>query len=55
MTMGEPIEIANVTKRFGSQIALSTILAVAKSGLVSPDGAGKTTLIRLMTRTARPR
>ncbi len=56
--MTSPIEILNVTKRFGGHAALSDISATADGGLVTglvgPDGAGKTTLIRLMTGLLAP-
>ena len=52
------IRLANVSKRFGDQTALDNISAGASggmvTGLVGPDGAGKTTLIRLMTGLLAP-
>jgi ABC-2 type transport system ATP-binding protein len=52
------ISIANVTKRFGDQVALKKIAADVEggvvTGLVGPDGAGKTTLIRLITGLLAP-
>jgi ABC-2 type transport system ATP-binding protein len=50
----ELVHLENVTKRFGeAKPALDTISASIRggeiTGLVGPDGAGKTTLIRLMT------
>src|SRR3990172_7179685 len=53
-----PIRLENVTKRFGEDTALSGITAEIGSGmvtgLVGPDGAGKTTLIRLLTGLLAP-
>jgi ABC-2 type transport system ATP-binding protein len=53
-----PIRLENVTKRFGEETALSGITAEIGSGivtgLVGPDGAGKTTLIRLLTGLLAP-
>lgn len=47
------IEVKNVTKRFGAQVALDNLsLSIAPGrifGLLGPNGAGKTTLIRLLT------
>lgn len=47
------IEVRNVTKRFGAQVALDNLsLSIAPGrifGLLGPNGAGKTTLIRLLT------
>lgn len=50
----ELVRLADVTKRFGDarpalQSVSGTILGGQITGLVGPDGAGKTTLIRLMT------
>ncbi len=50
----ELVRLADVTKRFGVappalQSVSGTILGGQITGLVGPDGAGKTTLIRLMT------
>jgi ABC-2 type transport system ATP-binding protein len=53
-----PIRIENVTKRFGEEAALDGITAEigagVVTGLVGPDGAGKTTLIRLLTGLLAP-
>ncbi len=52
------ISLKSVTKRFGEQTALDGISAEIGGGLVTglvgPDGAGKTTLIRLMTGLLEP-
>src|SRR5687768_3955023 len=49
----EFVRIEGVSKTFGGTPALDQITAAIKggeiTGLVGPDGAGKTTLIRLMT------
>ncbi len=50
--MNAAIEMAGVTRRFGAIVAVAGLdLSVARGeifGLVGPDGAGKTTLIRLI-------
>jgi ABC-2 type transport system ATP-binding protein len=57
---GEPpaVELAGVSKRFGGLEALEGIdgrmLAGRLTGLVGPDGAGKTTLMRLMAGLMAP-
>jgi ABC-2 type transport system ATP-binding protein len=47
------VRIEGISKRFGATPALDQVTAAIKggeiTGLVGPDGAGKTTLIRLMT------
>ncbi|MDR0580383.1 MAG: ATP-binding cassette domain-containing protein [Campylobacteraceae bacterium] len=47
------VRARNITKSFKNNIALNNISFTAKSGeitgLIGPDGAGKTTLIRLLT------
>lgn len=55
----EFVRLAGVTKNFGgSAPALDNVSGLIKggeiTGLVGPDGAGKTTLIRLMTGLMRP-
>ena len=52
------IEVCNLTKRFGPLIALDGVtLEVAQGelfGLIGPDGAGKTTLFRLLATLLTP-
>lgn len=53
-----PISISGITKRYGSLTALDNVsFEVGRSelfGLIGPDGAGKTTLFRLLTTLMRP-
>ena len=57
-TMKKVIEINNLSKRYGKVQALDSVsFAVARGelfGLIGPDGAGKTTLFRLLTTLIRP-
>ena len=54
------VQINNVTKRFSAKgpVALDSVSGCIETGkvtgLVGPDGAGKTTLIRLLTGLSRP-
>ena len=52
------IEIANVTKRFGEQIALNSINLSIKDGetlaIIGGSGSGKSTLLRLMIGLIQP-
>ena len=52
------LEINNITKSFGDVKAVSDVsLDVAGGelfGLIGPDGAGKTTLFRILTTLLRP-
>ena len=47
------LEVRDLTKRFGAATALDrvslTLLRGRLNGLAGPDGAGKTTLIRILT------
>lgn len=57
--MAEPlVSLSDVSKRFGETRALREVSAEIRggliTGLVGPDGAGKTTLIRLMTGLLTP-
>ena len=54
----ETVRAQALTRRFGDLVALDTLsLAVAEGeifGLVGPDGAGKTTTMRLLTGILEP-
>jgi len=56
--MTDAVEICGVTKRFGETLALAGCDARIESGrltgLVGPDGAGKTTLMRIMAGLMAP-
>jgi ABC-2 type transport system ATP-binding protein len=57
--MSDPaIQIINLEKRYGDTLALASvsfdILAGEMFGLIGPDGAGKTTLIRILTSLLDP-
>jgi len=56
--MAEMIRTAGLTKRFGELVAVDRLnLSVAEGeifGLVGPDGAGKTTTMRLLTAIMEP-
>ena len=53
------IEVSNVSKRFGRVKALDNVsLTVEKGeifGIIGPDGAGKTTLMRILTTLMKPK
>jgi len=48
------IKMSNIVKRFGTQTVLSDVTFEAKKreifGLLSPSGAGKTTIINILTK-----
>ncbi len=52
------VEISNITKKFADNTAINNVTAHIEkgkiTGLVGPDGAGKTTLIRLITELLAP-
>ena len=58
MNTAPAICIDTVTKRFGDTVAINaldaSILAGQLTGLVGPDGAGKTTLMRMMAALMHP-
>ena len=47
------IQINNIEKKFGDRVALNRVSLEVKKGelfgLIGPDGAGKTTLFRILT------
>lgn len=53
-----PIEVKNLTKRFGSLTAVDNLSFEVKRGelfgIIGPDGAGKTTLFRMLTTLLHP-
>ncbi len=57
-TPATAIELDSVVKRFGETVAVSGVSAALGAGrltgLVGPDGAGKTTLMRMMAALMRP-
>ena len=56
--MSKAIDIKNLTKRYGSLTALDSVsFSVAEGemfGLIGPDGAGKSTLYKILTTLLRP-
>ncbi len=54
----DAVEVKNITKSYGKVIALQNINFTVKEneifGLIGPDGAGKTTLIRILTTLVLP-
>ena len=56
--MSNAIDIKNLTKRYGSLTALDSVsFSVAEGemfGLIGPDGAGKSTLYKILTTLLRP-
>ena len=58
MAARNAIETADLTKRYGTLTALDNVtFEVARGelfGLIGPDGAGKTTLFRLLTTLINP-
>ncbi len=55
---GAPVEARNLTRRFGSSVAVDEVSFVLEPGMVvgllGPNGAGKTTTMRLLTGYLRP-
>lgn len=58
MAVRNAIEIRGLTKRYGSLTAIENITFEVRRGelfgLIGPDGAGKTTLFRLLTTLLNP-
>jgi ABC-2 type transport system ATP-binding protein len=56
--MAEPIQVENLTKRFGDFVADDAVSFTVQRGeiygLLGPNGAGKTTLIRMLTTLVPP-
>ena len=52
------IDVRDLTRRFGGVVAVDTITLAVQSGelfgLVGPDGAGKTTTLRMLAGVLRP-
>ena len=52
------IEVRNLTKRFGAVARVSGVSSIARRGevfgFVGPDGAGKTTIMRLLAAVMTP-
>ena len=59
MTRADPaVSVSALGKRFGDVVALDDVTFDVRAGelfgLIGPDGAGKTTLFRLLTTVQRP-
>lgn len=56
--MASPIEAVGLSRRFGRRVAVQDLSLVVASGetlgLVGPDGAGKTTVLRMLAAVLRP-